>query len=91
MKLTHLALIALTAAALAQPSLAREKLTQLESSVQHSLADYGFRDVDVTALNRSQVAQIKHLASSGTGTGRIRGQIAAILRRSHVWELQRKR
>jgi hypothetical protein len=90
MKITHIAYIAVAAALMSEPALARSGLTQGQASAKHALAQYGYGEVDVTTLNSSQLAQIHYLVGSSSGTGRIRGQIGAILRQSHIWNLTRK-
>ena len=79
--------IGLIALALPTASLATSGLTPGEASAKHSLRTYGYGHVDVTQLNATQLAQIHYLAGSDSGAGRIRGQIGAILRRSHIWNL----
>jgi hypothetical protein len=74
----------------ALPLEARDRLTHAQSSARHSLIEYGYGKVDVTKLSPTQLAQIQYLVGSGDGTGRIRGQLGASLRQSHVWDLIRK-
>lgn len=90
MKLHSIVLATLAAVIIAYPVQASEKLSQIQSSARLSLAQYGYTNVDVAQLNPSQLAQIQFLTGSGSGVGRIRGQLGAILRQSHVWDLQRK-
>ena len=90
MHIRHALIAALLVAVLPQVSLASGKLTHSQASAKRALATYGFKQVDVTRLNPSQLAQIHYLANSDSGTGRIRGQLGAILRQSHIWDLSRK-
>ena len=90
MHIRHALIAALLVAAFPQVSLASDRLTQGQASAKHALATYGFTKVDVTQLNPSQLAQIHYLANSDSGTGRIRGQLGAILRKSHIWDLRKK-
>jgi hypothetical protein len=90
MMMRHLALAALAIGMLAQPSLANGQLTQNQSSARFALADSGYASVDVTSLTPNQIAQIRHLAASNSGVGRIRGQIGAVLRNDQTWSLPRR-
>jgi len=87
----HLTIATLVAITLALPAAAAPTLTQGQASAQHSLMEYGYRNVDVTKLNASQLAQIHYLASSSFGVGRVRGQIGAVLRQSNIWNQSRLR
>ncbi len=91
MKLPTAALLLLGFASLAQPGLAQNKLTQGQSGAKFILAEYGYHSVDVSKLNPTQLAQIQFLAGTSSGVGRIRGQIGAILRQSHIYNPSKRR
>ena len=54
-------------------------LTQLQTSVQNDLRDYGFHEVDVTQLSTAQLAAIHSIAHSRGREGGKRAMIRSTL------------
>ncbi|MEM9433237.1 MAG: hypothetical protein AAGA12_04895 [Pseudomonadota bacterium] len=59
-----------------------DPLTPAQRSVATELGNYGFKDVDVTQLDPSALAEISVLLHSGKGTAHIKGNIGAILNKT---------
>lgn len=79
MKPTLITLLTMGCFALGAPAVAQGDLTQMQINTKRALMEYGFRDVDVTALSTAQMAQIAHLSSSELGVASIKGQVGAVL------------
>ena len=84
MKTTLTALACAATLALTMPGVAQNNKSQLQLNTQRALEQYGYRGVDVTSLSTRQMAQITFFASSDLGTGRIKGQIGAVLGKSII-------